>query len=89
MQIDTEAVVHELTQGAGYVMLEGYINARVIVEAARRQGARPTREGMAAALDRMDAFNLGGFVIGFRPGVRSGSRFVELSIISSTGKIRE
>ncbi len=79
----------KLDVAVSYVMLEGYINARVIVEAARRQGARPTREGMAAALDRMDAFNLGGFVIGFRPGVRSGSRFVELSIISSTGKIRE
>ncbi|MGE0498661.1 MAG: ABC transporter substrate-binding protein [Ramlibacter sp.] len=79
----------KLGEPVSYVMLEGYINARVIVEAVRRQGARPTREGLAAALERMDGFNLGGFVVSFRPGTHSGSRFVELSIISSTGKIRE
>ena len=51
--------------------------------------AHPTREGMVAALDGMDNYNLGGYVVGFKPGVRSGSRFVELSIISGAGKIRQ
>lgn len=73
----------------GYVMMEGYIAAKVIVEAVRRQGKRPTREGMAATLDGIDNLNLGGYVVGFRPGMRSGSRFVDLSIISDTGKIRK
>jgi branched-chain amino acid transport system substrate-binding protein len=73
----------------GYVMMEGYIAAKVIVEAVRRQGKRPTREGMAAALDSIDNLNLSGYVVGFRPGMRSGSRSVDLSIISDTGKIRK
>jgi branched-chain amino acid transport system substrate-binding protein len=72
-----------------YAMMEGYIAAKVIVEAVRRQGARPTREGMSSTLDAMTSFDLGGYLVGFKPGMRSGSRFVELSIISSNGKIRQ
>ncbi len=72
-----------------YSMMEGYIAAKVIVEAVRRQGARPSREGMVAALESMDNFDLGGYAVGFKPNVRSGSRFVELSIISGSGKIRQ
>ena len=72
-----------------YAMIEGFIAAKVIVEAVRRQGARPTREGMPAALDAMDSYDLGGYVVGFKPNMRSGSRFVELSIITGSGKIRQ
>ncbi|TWO71689.1 ABC transporter substrate-binding protein [Caenimonas sedimenti] len=72
-----------------YAMMEGYIAAKVIVEAVRRQGARPTREAMAATLDAMDSYDLGGYAVGFKPNARSGSRFVELSIISGAGKIRQ
>ena len=59
------------------------------VEAVRRQGPKPTREGIAAALDTMDSYDLGGYVVGFRPGMRTGSRFVELSIVSASGRIRQ
>ncbi len=72
-----------------YAMIEGFITAKVIVEAVRRQGAKPTREGMPATLDAMDSYDLGGYVVGFKPNMRSGSRFVELSIITGSGKIRQ
>ncbi len=73
-----------------YAMMEGFIAARVIVEAVRRQGsARPTREGMATALDGIDNFNVGGYVVTFKPGMRTGSKFVELSIVTGAGKIRQ
>lgn len=72
-----------------YAMMEGFIAAKVIVEAVRRQGGRPTREGVVAALDAMDNIDLGGYVVGFKPGMRNGSKFVELSIISGAGKIRQ
>lgn len=72
-----------------YAMIEGFIAAKVIVEAVRRQGAAPSREGMAATLDRMDSYDLGGYLVAFKPNLRSGSRFVELSIVSGTGKIRQ
>jgi hypothetical protein len=44
---------------------------------------------MVSALDRMDNYNMGGYAVGFKPGMRSGSKFVELSIISTAGKIRQ
>ena len=73
----------------GYAMMEGFIAAKVIVQAIRRQGAKPTREGTLQALERLENLDLGGYAISFRPNVRNGSRFVELSIISSSGKIRQ
>lgn len=86
---DTVAKTPNLEVPVSYAMMEGYITAKVIVEAVRRQGARPTREGMAAALDTMDSFDLGGYVVGFKPNMRTGSKFVEMSIISGAGKIRQ
>lgn len=73
----------------GYTMMEGYIAAKVIVEAVRRQGGKPSREGMVGALDAMESYDLGGYVIGFKPGMRTGSKFVELSIVSGAGRIRQ
>ena len=86
---DLAAKTANLEVPVSYAMIEGYIAAKVIAEAVRRQGARPTREGMAAALDAMDNFNLGGYAVGFQPGKRTGSKFVELSIITGAGKIRQ
>lgn len=86
---DTVARTKDLEVPVSYAMMEGFITGKVIVEAVRRQGARPTREGVASALEAMDNLDLGGYLVGFRPGVRTGSRFVELSIISGTGKIRQ
>jgi branched-chain amino acid transport system substrate-binding protein len=87
--VDAVAKAEKLDVPVSYTMMEGYIAAKVIVEAVRRQKPHPTREGMVAALDGMDNYNLGGYVVGFKPGMRSGSRFVELSIISGAGKIRQ
>lgn len=72
-----------------YSMMEGFIAAKVIVEAVRRQGAKPSREGMAHALDSMDSYDLGGYLVSFRPNQHNGSKFVELSIVSGSGKIRQ
>ena len=79
----------DLEVPVSYAMMEGFITAKVIVEATRRQGAKPTREGMLGALNSMDRYDLGGYAVGYKPNSRSGSRFVELSIISGAGKIRQ
>ena len=83
------AKAQKVDSPVSYAMMEGYIAARVIVEAVRRQGARPTREGMVTALNSMDAFDMGGYAVAFKPTQRTGSRYVELSIVSSVGKIRQ
>jgi ABC-type branched-subunit amino acid transport system substrate-binding protein len=86
---DAVAKSEKLEVPVSYAMIEGYITAKVIVEAVRRQGRAPSREGMVTALDAMDLFDLGGYAVGFKPGMRTGSKFVELSIISGAGKIRQ
>jgi branched-chain amino acid transport system substrate-binding protein len=86
---DAVAAAKGLDVPVSYTMMEGFIACKVIVEAVRRQGARVSREGMASALASMSSFDLGGYVIGYSPGMHSGSRLVELSIISAGGKIRQ
>ncbi|WP_431098517.1 ABC transporter substrate-binding protein [Polaromonas aquatica] len=86
---DTAAKIHNLEVPVSYAMMEGYIAARVISEAIRRQGSRPSREGTVLALDSMSNFDLGGYLISFKPGQHTGSGFVELSIVTSAGKIRQ
>lgn len=86
--LDVVAKSDKLEVPVSYAMMEGFIAGKVIVEAVRRQHGKPTREGTAAALDAMDV-NLGGYAVNFKPGMHSGSHFVELSIITGTGKIRQ
>jgi ABC-type branched-subunit amino acid transport system substrate-binding protein len=86
---DAAAKAGNLETPVSYAMMEGYIAAKVIVEAAKRAGPRASREALVSALEGMDSYDLGGYLVGFRPNQRSGSRFVELSIISGSGKIRQ
>ncbi len=64
-----------------FTSLESYIGAKVLAEALRRAGPKPTREGFMAALDGMKAYDTGGYVVSFSPGNHNGSSFVELTII--------
>ena len=65
-----------------YAIIEGYIPAKVIVEAVRRLKGKSTRDGMIVALNSIDNYDLGAYVVGFEPGALAGSKFVELSIIA-------
>ena len=69
-------------------MMEGYITGAGILEAVRRMGAKASREGFVKALDSIDNLDLGGYRVGFKPGMRSGSKFVELTIITAAGRVR-
>jgi branched-chain amino acid transport system substrate-binding protein len=46
-------------QALSFISLEGFINAKVIVEALRRAGPNPTRPGLRAALESMRGVDLG------------------------------
>jgi branched-chain amino acid transport system substrate-binding protein len=54
-----------------FTSLEAFIAAKVTVEALKRAGPRPTREGFMQALDAMRSFDVGGYVVGFTPAPRS------------------
>ncbi|MBC7597992.1 MAG: ABC transporter substrate-binding protein [Polaromonas sp.] len=83
------AAAPNLEVPASYAMMEGYITGAVILEAVRRMGPKASREGFVKALDSIDNLDLGGYRVGFKPGVRSGSKFVELTIITAAGRVRQ
>jgi hypothetical protein len=51
-------------------------------------GAQASREAFVTALDSIDAYDLGGYRIGYRNGQHQGSRFVDMTILSATGRVR-
>jgi ABC-type branched-subunit amino acid transport system substrate-binding protein len=69
-----------------FTSLESYIGAKVLAEALKRAGPRPTREGFMQALDGMKSYDTGGYVVGFSPTDHNGSSFVELTIIGQGQK---
>ena len=74
---------------ANFASLEGYIVARVVVEGLRRTNKSPSRQDLVRGLESLQRFDLGGFLIEFGAGQREGSRFIELSLIDSEGRIRQ
>lgn len=69
-------------------MLEGFAAARVLVEALRRAGPRPTRANLHNALENLGRVDLGGLALDYSPSDHTGLDFADLSIISATGKFR-
>jgi len=73
-------------QEAHHAGLEGWIAARMLTEAMKRAGKDLTREKLIAALEGMRNVDLGDFTVDFSPGKHTGSTFVDLSIIRSSGQ---
>jgi len=69
-----------------FTSLESYIGAKVLVEALKRAGPKPTREGFMQALDSIKDFDVGGYTVNFAPDNHNGSSFVELTVIGEGHK---
>ena len=69
-----------------FIGLEAYINAKVLVEGLRRAGKDLTRPRFIQAMESVQQFDVGGFEVNYGKGVRQGSHFVDLTIISSGGR---
>lgn len=67
--------------------LEGFIAAKVIVEALKRCGSDPKPATLKAELEKTRNFDVGGFLIGFSPQDHSGSKFVDVGILGSDGRM--
>jgi branched-chain amino acid transport system substrate-binding protein len=71
-----------------YTSMEGFVAAKVFTEAARRAGKAMTRENLITALQSMQSYNVGGMNLEFGPDKNTGSRFVEMTMLSEDGKVR-
>ncbi len=67
--------------------LEGFLAARVVVEALKKIQGTPTREAVIAALNQINKTNIGGLAFDFTNGKREGSSFVQIGIIGARGTL--
>lgn len=72
----------------GYASLEGYVDAMVLVEALKKAGPNPTREGLVAALERLK-LDAGGMDITFSPTSHQGSKKVYFTRIQGGKALTE
>lgn len=70
-----------------FASMEGYVAARWLTQALNRAKPREASpSALAAALEKMPPFNLGGFPLAFSADTRSASSFVELTVVSNALK---
>jgi ABC-type branched-subunit amino acid transport system substrate-binding protein len=69
-----------------YSSMEGFIAAKVLVEGLRRAGAKPTREKLIAGLESMQRYDMGGVDVTYGPELRTGTTYIDITIISKSGK---
>ncbi|MGR4871432.1 ABC transporter substrate-binding protein [Variovorax sp. LARHSF232] len=74
-------------QSPNYTSFEQFLGAKVLVEGLRRAGPAPTRARLVRALESIANFDLGGVFVGYSGANRIGSRFVEVTVIGSSGKL--
>ena len=73
-------------QEPSHLAFEGYINARVFVETLRRAGRNPTRSSFIDSTWSTKNLDLGGFSVSFSETALNASRFVELTMVSGSGR---
>jgi branched-chain amino acid transport system substrate-binding protein len=65
---------------------EEFLAAKTLVEGLKRAKTL-SRAGLMAGLESIDRLDLGGYIIGFGPGNRRGSRFVEMATVGRDGRL--
>jgi branched-chain amino acid transport system substrate-binding protein len=68
--------------------LEGYVNGRLMTEAVVRAGRGANREKIRNAIAGIRNFDLGGFAIDYSNKPYVASKYVDLGVFSSDGKLR-
>jgi ABC-type branched-subunit amino acid transport system substrate-binding protein len=71
-----------------YSSIEGYVAAKALTEGLRRAGTSLNSEALIAGLESMRDVNLGGFYVDFSPSKHTGSKYVDLTILTADGHVR-
>jgi ABC-type branched-subunit amino acid transport system substrate-binding protein len=70
-----------------YTSLEGYVAAKVMVEALRK-GGDASRDALVRSLESLRNVDLGGFTVSFSPDNHNASTFVEMTVLNKNGEVR-
>jgi hypothetical protein len=68
--------------------MEGYVAARTLVEGLRHAGANPSQDSLITGLESLRDFNLGGFFVDFSAQKHTGSKYVDMTILTEDGRVR-
>ncbi len=77
---------HAPTAPPSYHALEGYLEARVLVEGLRRAGPEPTRARLVLALESLAPHDFGGVLVRYGAADRTGSTFSDLVMLAAGGR---
>lgn len=69
-----------------YTALEGYINARVFIEALRRAGVDATRSSFIDSTWNIKNLDLGGFKVSFTEPGRNASSYIDITMVQRGGR---
>ncbi|MFG6455853.1 ABC transporter substrate-binding protein [Roseateles sp. BYS96W] len=82
----------EAAQHAGVELtptgVEGFVSAKLLVEALKRAGNQPTRQSLRTALEKLNHLDLGGVEVGYSTTDHTGLDYVDLAIVDQNGKFR-
>ena len=76
---------HAPTAEPSYHALEGYLEARVLLEGLRRAGSQPSRSSVANALESLSPHDFGGVLVRYGQTDRTGSTFSDLVMLGANG----
>jgi len=81
------AAIDNSDQSPSYESLEGFIAAKTLGEAVRRAGKGFDKAKLQASMTGMTDYDVGGFRINLRAGMRDSVRAIDLVTITPDGKI--
>ena len=81
------AAIDNSDQSPSYESLEGFIAAKTLAEAVRRAGKGWDKAGLQKTMASMTDYDVGGFRINLRAGIRDSVRAIDLVTITPDGKI--
>lgn len=71
----------------GYASMEGYLTARVLVDALRRAGPKPSSAAVLRALEGMGRYDLGDFAVEYLPTRKKVDFTLDITAIGSGGRL--
>jgi branched-chain amino acid transport system substrate-binding protein len=81
------AAVDNSDQSPSYESLEGYIAAKAVAESLRRAGKGADKANLQRTMTAMSDYDVGGFRINLRAGLRDSVRAIDLVTVTPEGKI--
>lgn len=69
-----------------HTVMEGYLMAKVLVEALRRAGPDPSRPLLRRTLDELRGYDAGGLSIGYSAEDHAGARYTDITVLDHSGR---